>query len=63
MPKKFIQFLLRMPAPMYEALKRASEAERRSMTSQALIYLERGMPAGLMDETQADIAIAAEAGK
>lgn len=63
MPKKIIRIVLRIPANTHEAVKKIAEIERRSLNSQMVWYIEQGLPEGILDETQADLALAAEAGK
>lgn len=58
MPKKTIPFPIRIPAPIYQAAARVAEIEHRSINGQLLVWLEKGMPAELLDECRADISAA-----
>jgi len=54
MPKEF-RTQLRLPHKLSEAIKRIAEIEKRSFHAQVLIYLEKGLPDGLLDATKADL--------
>lgn len=56
------KFPLRMPAGMRERLRRAADANRRSMNSEIVHYLDRALKAQEPRGAKADVATAREIG-
>jgi hypothetical protein len=54
---------IRIPAEIYQSAVRVAEAERRSVSGQLNLWIERGMPAELLDEIKADISTALAGGE
>jgi hypothetical protein len=46
---------IRIPARIYQAAVKIAAAERRSVTGQLNLWIEQGMPDGLLDECRADL--------
>jgi len=56
MSRKYTAFQFRWPAALHERAVRIARAEHRSLNAQLLYWLENGgIPAGLLDETRADM--------
>lgn len=50
MSRRLVAITIRIPERMHQAAKKYAALERRSLNNQILIWFERGIPLGILDE-------------